>query len=129
MYKKELEDFAMGFEDIKVDGLSVDNLKKEIEQYNNQYFGESGLAYLNGNSKKGQLEKYNDAKKKYFEQQFAKVKEYFLSLKWDYTEKNDTRIFRANEKVYVSYQYIQLNMSYLIEFKNDNGIYKQYEVK
>lgn len=118
----------MGFEDIKVDGLTVDNLKKEIEQFNNQYFGESGLAYLNGNSKKGQLEKYTEAKKKYLEQEFSKVKEYFLSLRWDYTENGDNRTFRANSKVYVSYRYNPYNVYYTIDFNNENGVYKQYAV-
>lgn len=28
----------MGFEDVKVDGLFIDNLKKETEKYNDLYF-------------------------------------------------------------------------------------------
>lgn len=116
----------MGFEDIKIDGLTVTELKKETEQYNNIYFGE-GFPYF-GDSKKGQFDNYIEAKKKYLEQEFSKVKAYFLSLGWDYTENGDTRIFRANSEVSVSYCYNALNVYYTICFHNGNDVHKQYVI-
>ena len=104
----------MGFADVKVDGLIVEELKNETQKYNNIYFGE-GIVPYNQSTQKGQLEKFEEAQRKYSEQQFAPVKNYFLSLKWDYKESNGVHTFRANDSVSVSYK---CDKEYYIEFRN-----------
>lgn len=114
----------MGFEDVKVDGLSVDNLKKETERYNEIYFGKVDYSF-NGMGSKGQLGTYSDKLKEYTEKEFVSVKEYFASLGWDCTQKGSVYTARANSQIYVSYQY---DGNCFIEFKNGD-VQKTYSIK
>lgn len=117
----------MGFEDVKADGLSVDNLQKETERYNDIYFGKSSLCDLFGTTKpiKGQLEKYNEAKMEFLKQEFNEVQKYFSSLeRWEIREENNIYTMRATSDIYIKYKYD--NECY-IEFKN-HDIRKKYAI-
>jgi hypothetical protein len=111
----------MGFEDIKVDGLSVEKLREETDKYNLIFFGQ-GL--ITDKTDKGQLGEYLDAKSKYLEKEFDEVKKYFLSLKWDYSSSYDKHKFRASDSIYFLYQYE--NDDCYIEFKNEEV--KKYNI-
>lgn len=114
----------MGFKDITVDRLSVDNLKKETEKYNDLYFGKS--VFFNDNQDiEGQLVRFNKAKQDFVDEQFSEVNNYFDNLGWDNTEKNNVHTRRAEQNIYISYQY---NGNYFIEFRNNN-IQESYAIK
>ena len=117
----------MGFEDIKVDGLSVEKLKKETEKYNNIYFGKMDFSIYQ-DVPKGQLIKYKEEKHKFLENEFSKVKNYFQSLGWDLTEKHHVYTFRANSDIYVVYRYDSEYDTCYIEFKN-SSIHKTYDIQ
>ena len=113
----------MGFADVKTDGFVIKELQEKIERYNEVYFGK-GVQLGVTTQKKGQLEQFEDSKKKYLDQQFDSVKRFFQGLEWDYTEKEDGAFFRANSDIYVEYR--STNGCY-IEFKNGD-IKKVYNV-
>ena len=87
----------MGFEDIKVDGLSIDKLEKEIESYNDRYFGKINFGM--DNSPKGQYELYKEAEKRFLDEQAKMFKAYFKKMGWD--ENGCT--MRANDKIYMEF--------------------------
>lgn len=115
----------MGFEDIKTDGLEVEKLREEIKRYNNIYFGEYDFSITSDGSKKGQLEKYNTAKKEFLAKEFDVVKKYFSSLKWDCTENRGIYKVRASENIYLEYQY---DGNCFIQFKN-NDVHGTYGIQ
>lgn len=88
----------MGFEDVKVDGLSMERLEKDIEAYNDRYFGK--VSFGMDNNPKGQYEVYKDAEKRFLDEQATLFKSYFRKLGWD--ENGNT--MRANEKVYIKFE-------------------------
>ena len=87
----------MGFEDVKLDGLSIESLKKEIDECNEKYFGKTSFGM--NNSLKGQYELYQQAEKNFMQEQFRIFKEYFSKIGWD----NSGNTMRANEAVYVDF--------------------------
>ena len=113
----------MGFEDVIKDGLIIGRLREETNKYNRIYFGDGSS--INQQVKKGQLEKFTEAKKSFLEKQFAEVKKYFSYLGWDYTEKNGKHSFRANADVYIDYKYEE---ECYIEFMNKE-LRKVYNIR
>ena len=84
----------MGFQDVKVDGLSIENIKREINECNERFFGK--VDYFD-HEKTGQKEFYDDEKNKFLDKQTKVFESYFGKMKWD---KNELTM-RANEKIYV----------------------------
>ena len=108
----------MGFENVKVDGLSVEKLEKEIEIYNDKYFGK--ISFGMDNSPKGQYELYKDAEEKFLNEQTTLFKSFFRKLGWDETG----NAMRANEIIYIKFE----PKKQCLEFHNGK-MKKVYSVK
>ena len=96
----------MGFQDIKTDGLSIDEIREKTNEYNRQYFGE-GLFSISSNAP-SQVERYKQAKKKYIESVNNEFYQYFEKFGWDRSENT----MRANDEVSLTLDLEQNRLSF-----------------